>query len=76
LTTPEPERTTTPRDLPGIAGFAALGSTIACTVAAGVVLGIWADSTFKTSPLCLIIGLVLGCGAATASTIALVRKYL
>jgi F0F1-type ATP synthase assembly protein I len=76
LTTPEPEPTSTPRDLPGLAAFAGLGATIACTVGAGVGLGIWADDTFKTSPLCLVIGLVLGCAAATASTIALVRRYL
>ena len=37
---------------------------------------IWADSAFGTSPLCLVIGLLLGCVAATASTIALVRRYL
>jgi F0F1-type ATP synthase assembly protein I len=76
LTTPEPEPTPTTRDLPGLAGFAALGTTIAGTVGAGVGLGIWADAAFGTSPLCLIIGLVLGCAAATASTIALVRRYL
>ena len=76
MTAPEPERTSTPRDLPGLAGFAALGTTIAGTVGAGVGLGIWADDAFKTSPLCLIVGLVLGCAAATASTIALIRRYL
>jgi F0F1-type ATP synthase assembly protein I len=76
LTTSEPEETSTPRDLPGLAGFAALGTTIAGTVGAGVGLGIWADDVFKSSPLCLVIGLVLGCVAATASTVALVRRYL
>jgi F0F1-type ATP synthase assembly protein I len=76
LTTPEPEETPTPRDLPGLAGFAALGTTIAGTVGIGVGLGIWADDVFKTSPIWLVIGLVAGCAAATASTIALVRRYL
>jgi F0F1-type ATP synthase assembly protein I len=76
LTTPEHEPSPPPRDLPGLAAFAALGSTIAGTVAVFVVLGILADDAFKTSPLCLVIGLVLGVAAATASTIALARRYL
>ncbi len=76
MTTPEPEQTSPPRDLPGLAGFAALGTTIAGTVGIGVGLGIWADDVFKTSPICLVIGLLLGCAAATVSTIALVRRYL
>jgi len=76
LTTPEPEPDSPPRDLPGVAAFAALGTTIACTVGVFVGLGIWADSAFGTSPVCLLIGVVLGCAAATASTIALVRRYL
>jgi F0F1-type ATP synthase assembly protein I len=45
-------------------------------VGIGVVLGIWADSAFGTSPIFLVIGLVLGCVAAAASTVALVRRYL
>jgi ATP synthase protein I len=76
LTTPEPEPPATPRELPGLAGFVTLGTTIAGTVGIGVGLGIWADDAFGTSPLCLVIGLVLGCAAATVSTIALVRRYL
>ena len=76
MTTPEPERSRTSRDLPGLAAFATLGTTIAGTVGAGVGLGILGDDVFKTSPLCLVIGLVLGCVAAVAATIALVRRYL
>jgi ATP synthase protein I len=76
LTTPEPEQDKTVRDLPGVAAFATLGMTIAVTVGIGVVLGIWADSAFGTSPIFLVIGLVLGCVAAAASTVALVRRYL
>ncbi len=71
-----PERPPAPKDLPGALAFAALGTTIACTVGAFVALGIWADDSFGTSPWCLVIGLVLGCVAATATTIALVRRYL
>jgi F0F1-type ATP synthase assembly protein I len=76
LTTPEQSQPSTPKELPGAMAFAALGMTIACTVGAFVALGIWADSSFGTSPLCLVIGLVLGCLAATATTVSLVRRYL
>jgi F0F1-type ATP synthase assembly protein I len=76
LSTPEPAPTPPPRDLPGFAAFASLGLTIACTVGVFVGLGLWADSAFDTSPWCLLAGIVLGCAAATVSTIALVRRYL
>lgn len=76
LTTPEPDQQRPVRDLPGAAAFATLGMTIAVTVGVCVVLGIWADSAFGTSPIFLVIGLVLGCTAAAASTVALVRRYL
>lgn len=76
MTAPDPEAPSTPRDLPGLAAFAALGTTIALTVGVFVVLGIWADSAFRTSPICLVIGIVLGCAAATASTVALARRFL
>lgn len=76
MTTPEPGSGEPPRDLPGFAAFASLGLTIAVTVGVFVVLGLWADSALGTSPWCLLAGIVLGCGAATASTIALVRRYL
>ena len=72
----DPDRDTSARDLPGVAAFAALGATIACTVGVFVALGLWADSAFGTSPICLLLGVVLGCAAAAASTIALVRRYL
>jgi F0F1-type ATP synthase assembly protein I len=76
LTTPDPDRGAPLRELPGLGAFAALGLTIACTVGVFVVLGLWADSAFGTSPICLLVGVVLGCAAATASTIVLVRRYL
>lgn len=76
MTTPESDRPGTPRDLPNFAAFVGLGFTIAATVGVFVALGIWADSALGTSPWCLVIGLVLGCVAATATTVALVRRYL
>jgi F0F1-type ATP synthase assembly protein I len=76
LTTPDPDSDASPRDLPGFGAFLTLGMTIACTIGAFVVLGLWLDSVLGTSPICLFVGLVLGCVAATASTIVLVRRYL
>lgn len=76
MSTPEPDSAPPPRDLPGAAAFATLGLTIAATVGVFVLLGIWADAAFGTSPWCLLAGILLGCVAATASTIALVRRYL
>jgi F0F1-type ATP synthase assembly protein I len=76
LTTPDPDSDATPGALPGLGAFATLGLTIACTVGAFVGLGIWLDSVLETSPWCLLAGIVLGCVAATASTVVLVRRYL
>lgn len=76
LTTPGSEPPPPPKDLPGAVAFAALGMTIACTIGAFVALGIWADASFGTSPLFLVLGLLLGSAAAIASTVALVRRYL
>ncbi|WP_431804812.1 AtpZ/AtpI family protein [Halobacillus andaensis] len=41
----------------------------------GVFLGKWVDNQFSTSPLFLILGLLLGLGAGTYGTIHLVRAY-
>ncbi|MCP3027578.1 AtpZ/AtpI family protein [Halobacillus sp. A5] len=41
----------------------------------GVFLGKWVDSQFSTSPLFLILGLLLGLGAGTYGTIHLVQAY-
>ena len=76
MTTPEPERPSTPRDLPGVAAFAGMGLSIAITVGVFVALGLWLDSLLGTAPWLLIAGVVLGCAAAVASTVALARRYL
>ncbi|MBW4029285.1 MAG: AtpZ/AtpI family protein [Acidobacteria bacterium] len=62
--------------LPGLAAFAAMGSTIAACVAVGVGLGIWADDTWHTAPAGLLIGIVLGTVAAVVSVVQQVRRYL
>ena len=64
------------RDLPGLAAFAAMGSTAAILIAVGVVLGIWFDTSFGTAPGGLIIGIVLGTVAAVVSVVKQVRRFL
>ena len=53
-----------------------MGTTIAACVAVGVGLGIWADSTWGTSPAGLLIGIVLGTVAAVVSVVQQVRRFL
>jgi F0F1-type ATP synthase assembly protein I len=64
------------RDLPGLAAFAAMGTTIASCVAVGVVLGLYADHLWHSAPAGLLIGIVLGAVAAVASVVKLVRRFL
>ena len=64
------------RDLPGLAAFATMGSTIAGCLAVGVVLGLYVDHTWHCAPLGLLIGIVLGTVAAVASVAKLVRRFL
>jgi ATP synthase protein I len=71
---PDPERSVKP--LPGAFAFAGMGTTVAGCVAAGVVLGILADNHFHTSPAFLIVGLVVGVGAAVASVVGQIKRFL
>jgi ATP synthase protein I len=72
--TPPPAEPAKP--LPGALAFAGMGMTIACTVGAGVVLGLLLDKHFGTSPVLLVVGLVLGCAAAVSAVAAQVKRYL
>jgi hypothetical protein len=63
-------------DLPGLAGFAVMGTTIATCEAVGVVLGLWADHSWGTAPVGLVIGIVLGTVAAVVSVVKQVRRFL
>jgi F0F1-type ATP synthase assembly protein I len=63
-------------DLPGLAAFAVMGTTIATCVGIGVLLGLWADSAWGTAPAGLLIGVVLGTVAAVVSVMKQVRRYL
>ncbi len=62
--------------MPSWTAFATMGMTLAVCVAVGVLLGIWADSAFGTSPIFLFLGLVAGCGLAAVSLVSLVRRNL
>ena len=79
----EPERpppgtpgSSEPKPLPGAVAFLNMGLAAAVCVGVGVVLGVWGDSTWHTSPALLVVGLVLGLAAAAASVVAQIRKYL
>ncbi len=64
------------RDLPGVAAFAAMGTTIAGCLAVGVALGLVLDHLWKLAPVGLLLGIVLGTVAAVVSVVQLVRRYL
>ena len=76
MTAPEPGECDKAWELLGRRGAVGLGLTIAITVGIFVAIGIWADSAFGTAPILLVVGLVMGCVAATAATVALIRQYL
>ncbi len=64
------------KDLPGAMAFAAMGTTLASCEAAGVLLGLYADHLWHSSPWGLLIGIALGTVAAVTSVVKLVRRYL
>ena len=53
-----------------------MGLSAAACVAVGVVLGLWADSTWHTAPALFVVGLLLGLAAAVWSVVAQIRQYL
>jgi ATP synthase protein I len=73
----QPDRAGEPlKPLPGALAFVGLGTTVAGCVAVGVGIGIALDAWLGTSPVLLIVGLVLGAAAAVAAVRAQVRRYL
>jgi hypothetical protein len=64
------------KDLPGLAGFVALGSTLAVLVSLGVLGGLWLDSAAGISPWGLLVGLLLGAAVGVLSVVKLVRRWL
>lgn len=57
--------TTTPAAL----FFVAVGSTIVGSIVVGLLLGLWLDGVAGTSPLFLLLGLLLGIGGAAAALV-------
>jgi F0F1-type ATP synthase assembly protein I len=73
----EPEKPgESPRDLPGLAAFLAMGSTIATTEAVGVVAGLLLDRWWGIAPVGLVAGIVLGTAAAVVGVVRQIRRYL
>lgn len=64
------------KPLPGAFAFLGMGSSVAGCVAVGLFLGIWLDGLTHTSPLFLVVGLVLGLAAAVGTVVAQVRRFL
>jgi ATP synthase protein I len=64
------------KPLPGAAAFLGMGLSAAVCVAIGVGLGVWADSAWHTSPILLLVGLVLGLAAAVYFVISQIREFL
>jgi F0F1-type ATP synthase assembly protein I len=79
VTEPKPEGPGGPdgmKPLPGAVAFLGMGLSAAVCVALGVGLGLWADRAWHTAPALLVVGLLLGLGAATSMVVAQIRKYL
>ncbi len=64
------------KDLPGVTAFLSMGIAAAVIVAVFVVLGLWADHEWGTSPWGLLIGIALGTVAAVVSVVKQVRRFL
>ena len=64
------------KPLPGAVAFLGMGLSAAVCVAIGLGLGLWADSAWHTAPALLVVGLLLGLGAATFMVVGQIRKYL
>src|SRR5580704_6810537 len=72
---PMPDRAAVP-PLPGAVAFLGMGLSAAACLAIPVAIGVLFDDKLHTSPLCLVIGLVLGVAAAAASVITMIRRVL
>jgi F0F1-type ATP synthase assembly protein I len=79
VTDPQPPVDADPKTvkpLPGAVAFLGMGLSAAACVAIGVGLGLWADSAWHTAPALLVVGLLVGLGAATFMVVGQIRKYL
>lgn len=61
---------------PGLSDLLGMGAIIAAVLAAGLLLGWLADSLAGTTPVFLLVGLVLGIVGAVSYTVVQFRHYL
>ena len=77
MTDPEKDSSSGPdlEEVSMVAQFLTLGTTMAGTVGAGVVLGIIVDSAAHSAPIGLLAGLFLGSVGAATALVALLRRW-
>lgn len=61
---------------PSVSQLAGLGAVIAVAVLVPLVAGLLVDNALHSSPLGLLLGLLVGAGAATMTLISRLRQYL
>ena len=71
-----PDQEKNEKNLAAGLAFAVMGSTAAMCVAVGIVLGLWFDGATRSSPVGLLVGIVLGSVAAVVSVIQQIRHFL
>jgi ATP synthase protein I len=64
------------KPLPSAGAFLGMGTSVAGCVAVGVFAGVWLDGRAHTSPLFLVVGLLLGLASAVATVVVQVRRFL
>ncbi len=75
-TEPEKSGADALKPLPGATAFLGMGLTAAVCVGLGVLLGVLGDSRWHTSPVLLVVGLVVGLAVAVMSVVSQIRRYL
>ena len=77
MTESEKEGHSTPdfEEVSMVAQFLTLGTTMAGSVGAGVVVGILIDSAAGSAPIGLLVGLFLGSVGAATALVALLRRW-
>lgn len=73
---PDPPPNPSVRPLPSAAVFLGLGTAVAGCLAIGLFAGIWLDGRAHTTPLFLVLGLLLGAAAAVGTVVTQVRRFM
>jgi F0F1-type ATP synthase assembly protein I len=64
------------RDAPTWSSLLGIGTASALILAAGFALGWWLDDLLHTSPIMVLVGILLGVAGAGTYTYVEIRKYL